>query len=359
MMRAPRPRSIVLVCAAAAAILPASLAGATTGTTAHTTAKLAAPASAGKLTQGAIKYFWARGHAPKQAPTVSSGRAQAASVDTSNDLVYGGGPATGTISSQPAVYIVFWGSQWSQSDPYATYLQNFLKGLYTTGDSWTHVADQYCEGSPAIAAGATSCPSTGVTHVGSPSGSLVKGVWFDNALPAVPYTSGLLNFPTADAMASEAVTAAQHFGNTTAASNVNTQYVIALPSHTPPPGFGYYCAYHSSVSSNYGDVAYTNLPYLTDVSSLCGENAVNSGSGGTYDGVSIVEGHEYMETITDMRPRSGWTDASGQENGDKCAWITSGQGAMANITTTTGKFAVQSTWSNALNNGSGGCAISG
>src|SRR4051794_34221220 len=146
MMRAPRPRSIVLVCAAVAAILPASLAGAATGTTTHTTPRPAAPASAGKLTQGAIQYFWARGHAPKQAPTVSSGRAQAASVDTSNDLVYGGGPATGTISSQPAVYIVFWGSQWSQGDRYATYLQNFLTGLYTTGDSWTTVANQYCEG---------------------------------------------------------------------------------------------------------------------------------------------------------------------------------------------------------------------
>jgi hypothetical protein len=352
----PAPRSIVLVCAALAAIVPATLASATS-TTAHPStsqsARPAVPASAGKLTQGAIQYFWARGHAP-QAPKAKAptGAALSPSVNTSNDLVYGGGASTGTVSSQPAVYIVFWGSQWSQSDPYATYLQNFLKGLYTTGDSWTTVADQYCEGA---SSGSTTCP-TSATHVGSPSGSLVKGVWWDNALPAVPYTTGLLNFPTADAMASEAVTAAQHFGNTTTASNVNTQYVIALPPHAIAPGEGYYCAYHSSVSSNFGDVAYTNLPYLTEnvIGSLCGEDTVN-GSSGTYDGVSIVEGHEYMETITDMRPRTGWTDSSGQENGDKCAWISSGQGAMTNITTTTGKFAVQSTWSNAFNGGAGGC----
>jgi serine protease len=64
-----------------------------------------------------------------------------------------------------------------------------------------------------------------------------------------------------------------------------------------------------------------------------------------------------METITDMRPSTGWTDTSGAENGDKCAWISSGQGAMANLTLSTGRFAVQSTWSNAFNNGNGGCVL--
>jgi hypothetical protein len=350
----PAPRSIVLACAVAAAIVPASLAGATT-TTAHPTqtARPAVPANAGTLTQGSIKYFWPKGHEQKQAQT---GAALAANGPGEN-LVYGGGPATSTISTQPAVYIVFWGSQWSQTDPYASYLQNFFKGLYTTGDDWTKVSQQYCEGGNA---GDTTC-ATGLSKVGVPSGNLVKGVWFDNALPAVPYTTGLLNFPTADGMAAEAVTAAQHFGNTTAASNVNTQYIIALPSHAVAPGEGYYCAYHSSVSSNYGQVAYTNLPYLTDnvIGALCGENSVNNNANGVYDGVSIVAGHEYMETITDMRPRTGWTDVNGEENADKCAWISSGQGAMANITTTTGTYAVQSTWSNAFNNGNGGCVLHG
>jgi len=205
-----------------------------------------------------------------------------------------------------------------------------------------------------VASGTVTCP-TSAPHVGVPSGSLLKGVWFDNALPATPVTAGVLNVPSIDQMAAEAVRAAAHFGNTAPGSNTETQYVIALPSLALAPGEGYYCAYHSSISSNYGDVAYTNLPYLTDVGSLCGQDSVNAN--GTYDGVSIVEGHEFMETITDMRPRSGWTDSSGEENGDKCAWITSGQGAMANLTLSTGTFAVQSTWSNAFNNGSGGCVL--
>jgi hypothetical protein len=299
------------------------------------------PASAGQLTQGATHYFWPKGHDADAA----------AAADPGNNLVSGGGAAPGTVSTTPAVYLVFWGSQWSQSDPYASYLRSFLSGLYGTGDDWTSVSQQYCEG---VAAGTVTCPIS-APHVGVPSGALLKGVWFDNSAPATPVTAGLLNIPSIDQMAAEAVRAAAHFGNTAPGSNTETQYVIALPSLFLAPGEGYYCAYHSSISSNYGDVAYTNLPYLTDVGSLCGQDSVNAN--GTYDGVSIVEGHEYMETITDMRPASGWTDTSGEENGDKCAWISSGQGAMANLTLSTGTFAVQSTWSNAFNGGNGGCVL--
>jgi len=154
-------------------------------------------------------------------------------------------------------------------------------------------------------------------------------------------------------MATEAAKAAQHFCNTTAASNVNTQYVIALPSKTPPPGFGYYCAYHSSVhSATLGDVAYTNLPYQNDLGSLCWQGAVNSP--GT-DGVSIVEGTEFIDTITDMDPPTGWVDANRQEAAAKCA----GAGPMGDITTATGTFAVRSIWSNQANGGAGACVMSG
>jgi len=34
-------------------------------------------------------------------------------------------------------------------------------------------------------------------------------------------------------------------------------------------------------------------------------------------------------------------------------------GAMTDITTTTGTFAVQSTWSNSFDNGNGGCVVNG
>src|SRR6266446_1406040 len=71
-------------------------------------------------------------------------------------------------------------------------------------------------------------------------------------------------------------------------------------------------------------------------------------------GVTIVEGHEYAETVTDQNPPGGWTNQtgstySGEENGDECAWIASGQGASANVAMGNGSYPMQSTWSNDTN----------
>ena len=79
----------------------------------------------------------------------------------------------------------------------------------------------------------------------------------------------------------------------------------------------------------------------------CGANYVNAGTAGLLDGVTMVEGHEYSETITDQNPAGGWTDSSGAENADKCTWIgTGGTGGSQNVTFGTGTFAMQGTWSN-------------
>ncbi|HEX6550967.1 MAG TPA: hypothetical protein VF117_09875, partial [Gammaproteobacteria bacterium] len=123
-----------------------------------------------------------------------------------------------------------------------------------------------------------------------------------------------------------------------------------------PQGFGtQYCAYHSYTSSSYGNVAYTNLPYITDAGSSCGANYNGMGPNA---GVTMVAGHELAETISDQFPSGGWTDSGGAENGDKCAWISSGQGASAIEKIGSGSYPVQSLWSNAFNSGAGGCVMS-
>ena len=43
-----------------------------------------------------------------------------------------------------------------------------------------------------------------------------------------------------------------------------------------------------------------------DVGAACGQNSVNQGQAGVYDGLSILSGHEYAEAITDPFPASGW-----------------------------------------------------
>ena len=132
--------------------------------------------------------------------------------------------------------------------------------------------------------------------------------------------------------------------------------MIATATGNSASGFGtQYCAWHSSTSSSYGNIAYTNLPYITDAGASCGANFNGLGPKA---GITIVGGHEMAETISDQFPNGGWLDGSGAENGDKCAWITSGQGASANTTLSTGTFPVQSLWSNAFNSGSGGCVLS-
>jgi serine protease len=260
-----------------------------------------------------------------------------------NNLVYRGGVGGIGVETAPKVYLVLWGAHWTGNDPSgeSSIVQKFLNGA--GGSSWLNSVTQYCQG---VASGTVFCNGAG-TAAGNPAGVL-QGVWADgSAAPAAPAQSQL---------ASEAVSAAAHFGNTNSAANASAQYLIATATGNNSPGFGTsYCAYHSSTSSSYGNVAYTNLPYITDAGAACGANFNGLGSKA---GITIVEGHELAETITDQFPNGGWLDGSGGENGDKCAWISSGQGAAANTALSTGTFPVQSLWSNAFNNQAGGCVLS-
>jgi len=263
---------------------------------------------------------------------------------SASELSYHGGIGGIGVETAPKVYLVLWGSQWNNNDPTgeAAILQNFYSGV--GGSSWANSVTQYCQGVPS---GTVFCNGSG-TAAGNPK-NVLAGVFADNGSLAPSH-------PRQSQFAAEAVRAAQHFGNNTAASNASVQYVIATASGHNSRGFGsQFCAYHSATSSSVGNVAYTNLPYITDAGASCGANF----NGLSPDaGITIVGGHEMAETMTDQFPNGGWLDSGGAENGDKCAWISSGQGAAADISLSTGTFPVQSLWSNAFNNGSGGCVLS-
>jgi putative Ig domain-containing protein len=293
---------------------------------------------------------------------------------SANDLNYGGGiDGIGVTTGAEKVYLVFYGSQWGtqgtnsagnvtlsgDTSGVAPDLQAFFKGLGTNNELWSGVMTQYCQG---VAAGTQICPAGNTQHVAYPAGGALAGVWADESTSSPATASG-------HQLGVEAVSAASHFGNTTAALNRNAQYVIVSPHGTNPDNYKTqgFCAWHDyngdttlsggAVSSSVGDVAFTNLPYIPDAGTSCGQNFVNGN--GPLDGVTIVGGHEYAETITDQNPAGGYTDSSGEENADKCAWITPGtSGGSFDLTTSTGTFAVQTTWGNDGNNNAGTCQAS-
>ncbi|MBF9072748.1 hypothetical protein I2501_32505 [Streptacidiphilus sp. NEAU-YB345] len=294
-------------------------------------------------------------------------------------LSYGGGiDGIGVNSGHAKVYLVFYGTQWGTKgtdsngnatftkdpDHAASAAQQMFKGIGTNSETWSADLTQYCDG-PNVAVGATSCPSN-AAFIPYQTGGVLSGVWYDNS-KAEPTNA------TGHQLGVEAVAAAAHFGNTTAASNRNAYYVILSPHGTDPDGYQNpttgYCAWHDyngdstltggPVSSSYGDIAFSNQPYNMDLGASCGVGFVNSP--GTLDGYTMTLGHEWHEMMSDMNPAGGWTNNTGssyqgQEDSDECAWLSPGTaGGAANISFGSfGTYAEQSSWSNDTNS----CAIS-
>jgi serine protease len=260
----------------------------------------------------------------------------------SKNLYYHGGVGgLGVETGSDTVYLVAWGSGWS-SDPSGevALLQSFF--LKVGGSSWNNSVTQYCQGG---ANGSTTCGS-GTTKAANPAG-VYGGTWTDttNAAPAHPSQSDL---------AAEAGRAATYFG-VTAANHGHVQFdILTATGHNASGAGSSYCAWHSSTSSGIGTIAYTNMPYVTDYGASCGANFNGLGANA---GITIVNGHEFAETESDIYPNGGWLDSGGAENGDKCAWISSGQGASALANMGGTNFPVQSLWSNAFNSNAGGCVL--
>lgn len=284
-----------------------------------------------------------------------------------NTLYYQGGNNSasqgnvGVMNGVVKVYLVFWGSGWgTQStdsngdavfsgdpDGAAPVAQEMFKDIGTGGETWSAELTQWCQG---IASNSISCPSSTPASAFIPyqKGGILAGVWEDTSATS-PINA------TAKQLGQEAVAAAQHFGNTTPASNRYAYYVIISATGDNPDNYqGYYCAWHDwngdvGASSSVGDIAFSNQPYNMDQGSNCGVGFVNSP--GTLDGWTMTLGHEWQETMSDAFPSGGWIaiNNSYYENSDECAWLSSGQGASANVTLGTGTFTEQSSWSNDTN----------
>jgi hypothetical protein len=237
---------------------------------------------------------------PQPHTTIVPRSPHAAPMASGGPLYYYGGP----VQNAPRVYLLFWG--WT-SDPYGeqSYLMNFLSHVGCT--SWLRTVSQY---------GGGYCSS-------------YQGAWSDSS--AIPTT------PTDAQIQNEAHAFANYLGVNLYDANV--QLVIATPTGHSTSGFGSsYCAYHGVVGGT--SLTYTDLPYMPDAGYSCGWGSV---TGSALDGVSIVEGHELAEAITDPE-LNAWLDANGSEIGDICAWT-----GLGDIYLNGTYFAMQPLWSNNAN----------
>jgi len=116
--------------------------------------------------------------------------------------------------------------------------------------------------------------------------------------------------------------------------------------------FSYYCAYHSSFSSNGKTWIYANQPYADTVPSSC--DAGYHPNSNDADATINVASHEHREAINDPFGNA-WYDRRGYEGSDKCAWNFGAVTGNYNQTINGHNYILQQEWSNAIS----GCALHG
>lgn len=206
--------------------------------------------------------------------------------------------SNGPILTTPKVYLIFWGyKKYGDQDNVKALLEKYLANM--GGSSHNEIYTQYY----GISNGKT-------IYITNPS-KQYGGAWEDDKDP-VPLS------PTDLQVGNEALKGVSHFGYDPSGS-----YVVATPHGRSSSGFGsQWCAYHSATYDDGKLVSYTNLPYVPDGGTNCGANSIGAPTdeSSVDEGVTIVEGHEEAESVTDPSPPTGWYNYQYGEIADICAW---------------------------------------
>jgi hypothetical protein len=229
----------------------------------------------------------------------------AAHAKTPKPLVYGGGKLL--VSS--VTYAIYWGPSANFPSDLQTGMTALLSGF--SGSTYLATANQYF--------GATATTS-------------FAGSYFDGSAPprSAPNTSAVVS-EVAKVLAANSLT-----------PDPNAVYLL-YTSNLPKIN---YCAWHSS-----GTIGSTTVQvaYLPNTANTTGCYPTGNYFGGltnwSYGTRSIADNtaHEFMESITDPVPTTGWADGSGQEIGDKCNF-----NYLAPVTLSTNTvWQIQSMWSDA------------
>jgi hypothetical protein len=223
-------------------------------------------------------------------------------------LVYGGGK----LLSSSTTYAIWWGPSSGFPADAQKGIESLLDGF--GGSSYLAIANQYMP-------------------LGEAATSRFAVSLFDPSVPPA-------HSPTTTTIVNEVASVLTHNGLT---PNPNAVYLV-YTSNFPHVSF---CAWHAAGTIGSAIVQVGYLPNTTGVPGCDPGNLfpkANSYSQGTRS-LADSTAHEFMESVTDPIPVTGWADKSGQEIGDKCNFVYS---QVAPITLSNkSQWQIQEEWSNA------------
>jgi hypothetical protein len=240
------------------------------------------------------------------------------------NMSYHGGPV---MAGTANVYAIFWEPTGSVQGGYNSLIQRYFgdvngTGLYHNNTQYHNASGQYA------------------------SSERLAASWTDTA--AYPES------PLLDGDIQNEVSRAQSVNRWS--SSINNIFFVFLQSNEDlcfdssysQCASNYFCAYHSSFGSN---TLYAAMPYAASFSCNPGSSPNNNDADQTIN----VTSHEQMEAATDPLGNA-WYDSSGNEIGDKCAWIFGSLNSSGGDVTWNGhSYIVQKEWDNRVR----GCVLSG
>ncbi len=305
MRKRARPLLTLLAALATIALAIAIMVPLTAGAAPPASRTVAPPSNAHHTPHFFYRSTWLASHHMTQA------RAQAAG----NNLQYGGGPVMrGTTNA----YAIFWEPTGNVTPTFNSLLERYFGDV--GGSPLYQIANQYTDSSGGFA-----------------SNSRLAGTWLDRTR----YPSSTLQDSDIQNEVSRALQA-----NGWQPSLDNIFFVFTENNTTICAGSecsnNAFCAYHNFFGS---DTIYAAMPYTGANPQGCiAQQGPNGDS--TADAEINVTSHEQMEAATDPL-LNAWLDNSGQEIGDKCAWMFGTVNPDgSNVTWSGDKYIVQEEWDN-------------
>ena len=239
------------------------------------------------------------------------------------NLTYHGGPV---MAGTAHAYAIFWEPGGNVASNYNSLIERYFGDI--GGSSLYHINTQYTNSSHGFA-----------------SNAVFAGAWVDtHAYPESPLLDSDLQHEVSRALKSRGWKSGLH--------NVFFVYTqrnedICFDSSLSECASNAFCAYHS----NFGNTLYAAMPYAASFSCDPGSSPNHSDADQTIN----VTSHEQMEAATDPLGNA-WTDSSGNEIGDKCAWRFGPLNSSGGDVVWNGhNYIVQTEWDNKIK----GCALTG